>query len=101
MLLQLRGRPLGDNRAVVDNGDAVGHPFRFIHVVGGEKNGSPFRLVQVLHMIPEQVTALRVEPERRFIEEEDARRVQQTPGNFKAALHAAGEALYIAVPAVP
>jgi len=64
---------LGDNRAVVDNGDAVGHAFRLIHVVGGEKDGSLFSFVQVLHMIPEQIPALWVKPERRFIEEEDSR----------------------------
>ncbi len=101
LLLQFRGRPLGDNRAVVDDGDPVSHPFRFIHVMGSKKNSSALGFVQVLHMIPEQVAALWVEAERRLIEEEDARCVQQTAGNFKPALHAAGKALYITIPAVP
>ena len=34
--------------------------------------------------------------QRRLIEEEDARRVQQAAGNFEAALHAAGEVLHVA-----
>ena len=101
LLLQFGRRSLGDDRTVIDNGDAVRDAFGFVHVVGGEKDSSPLRLIEVLDVGPEQVAALRIETQRRLIEEQNSRRMQQAPGDFKAALHATGEGLYIAVAAVP
>src|SRR5438309_10194049 len=39
LVFKLRGRARGDEAPVVDDGDAVGHAIRFVHVVGREDDG--------------------------------------------------------------
>src|SRR5881398_138124 len=93
LLLELRRRAGGDNAPVVDYGDAVGHAIRFVHVVGGEEHGHALGGPEVAHVGPHLIAALRIEAERRLVEKQYLRRVQQPAGNLEPALHAAGERL--------
>ena len=101
LLLQLLRRALRDDPAVVDDPDALRDAVRFVHVVRGEEHGDALGLIEVLDVRPQLVAALRVEAERRLVEEQDLRRVQKAAGNLEPPLHPAGELLDRRVPAVP
>ena len=58
-------------------------------------------LVQVLDVGPELVAGLRIEAERGLVEKQDLGRVQESAGDFQAALHASGKCLDVIVPAFP
>src|SRR5438874_11664867 len=91
--LELGRRPGRDEPAMVDHGDAVGHTVRLVHVVGGEEHRHALARPQALHVAPHLIAALRIEPERRLVEKQYLRRVQQPAGNLEPALHAAGDVL--------
>src|SRR5438093_1089431 len=74
--------------------DAVGHAIRFVHVVGGEEHGHALGGPEVAHVRPHLIAALRIEAERRLVEKQYLRRVQQPTGDLEAAFHAAGERLH-------
>ena len=54
---------------------------------------TPFGFVQVLDVRPELIAALRIEAERRLVEKQDLRRVQESARDLEPPLHAAGERL--------
>src|SRR5262249_9780727 len=100
-LLQFLRRAGSDNSAMVDDGDAMRHTVSLVHVVGCQKHGHLLGLVQLLHMGPELVAALRIETQRGLIEKEDFRCMQKSSGDFEAALHAARKSLHELAPAIP
>ena len=81
--------------------DPMGDALRLVHVVRGQEYGDAFRLVEPADVRPQLVAALRIEPERRFVKEQDLRRVQQAAGDFQPALHAARKRLDSSVRAGP
>src|SRR5436309_14142311 len=101
LLLELRRRAGGDNAPVVDYGDAVGHAIRFVHVVGGEEHGHALGGPEAAHVGPHLIAALRIEAERRLVEKQYLRRVQQPTGDLEAALHATGERLHQVIAPLP
>ena len=54
-----------------------------------------------LNIFPDVISRLRVEAERRLVEEENPGRVKERAGDLEPALHAAGEGLGEAVLPVP
>src|SRR6185437_11874119 len=58
-------------------------------------------LVEAPDVRPELVAALWIEAQRWLVEKEDRRRVQEAAGDLETALHASGERLDVAVPALP
>src|SRR5213596_2540416 len=101
LLLELRRRAGGDNAPVVDYGDAVGHAIRFVHVVGGEEHGDALAVPEVAHVGPHLIAALRIEAERRLVEKQYLRCVQQPTGDLETAFHATGERLHQVIAPLP
>src|ERR1051325_11118356 len=93
LCFQLRGRARGDEAPVVDHGDPVRRALRLIHVVRRQEHGYALALPEVAHVGPYLVAALRIETERRLVEKQDLRRVQQPAGDLETAFHAARERL--------
>ena len=58
---------------------------------------TPSSLREAADLLPERAAALNVEPGRRLVEEEDARRVDQGEREVEPALHPAGVAAHLAV----
>ena len=85
-VFQRRGGALGDDAAVVDDGDVVGHPFGFLHRVRGEEYGDLVFARQATHEFPDMAACLWVQPERRLVEEQQARLVQEGARDFEPAL---------------
>src|SRR5579885_2242139 len=100
-LLQLLRRTHGDDATVVNHRDAVGDAVGLVHVVSGEKDRDLILLVEALDVRPHLVAALRVEAERRLVEEENLRRVQQAPRDLKPAAHPARKSFDERVAAFP
>jgi hypothetical protein len=90
--LELRGRAIGDDPALVDDRDAVGQPVRLLEVLGGEQQCAALGDELLDHM-PQVAATRRVEPGRRLVEEEHGRAVDQRGGQVEPAPHAAGVGL--------
>src|SRR5438128_4768057 len=101
LCFELRGRARGDEAPVVDHGDAVGHAIRFVHVMGGEEHGDALAGPEVAHVGPHLIAALRIEAERRLVEKQYLRRVQQPTGDLETAFHATGERLHQVIAPLP
>ena len=67
----------GNDLPVIDDGDPVAEPVRFIHVVRGEDDRDPLLLCQGCDILPEVVAGLGVQPERWFVKEKDRRVVEK------------------------
>ena len=76
-LLELGRRSFGDDRAVVDDQDAVGERVGLIHVVRGEEHRRSQLVAELADMGPEVGPALRIEPGRGLVEEHQPRLVDQ------------------------
>src|SRR5215218_5198073 len=74
---QFFGRPLGDDVARVQYGDAVRQDVYLLQILGGEEDGHALFL-QNLDAIPQRAPALRVEAGGRFVEEKHFRLVDQS-----------------------
>ena len=81
----------GDDLAVVHDGDAVAEALGFVHVVGGEDDGSA-GLFELVDEIPEMATGLGIEAGGGLIEEEEFRIADEGAGHGEALLLASGEA---------
>jgi hypothetical protein len=77
------------------------HAVSLVHVMRGEENRGAFGRVEILHVRPQLIAALRIEAESGFVEKKNFRRVQKAARDFKPALHAAGERLHIVVATLP
>src|SRR5713226_5114583 len=101
LLLELRGRTRGDDAPVVDHRYAIRDSVGFVHVVRREEYSHPLRLIEIPHVGPHLIAALRIEAERRLVQKQDLRGVQQPAGDLEAALHAARERLHQVIAPVP
>src|SRR5947208_915985 len=81
------------DRAAVDDRDAVAE-LGLVHVVGDHEERHALTLAERAQVIPDVLAGLRVEPERRLVEEQNLRMVQHAAGDLEAPLHAAGEGLH-------
>ena len=95
--LQLVGRPLGHDLAVVDDPDAVGEDVGLLEVLGRQEDGDAVLARQSLDLLPECGAALDVQAGGRLVEEEDPRGVDERQRQVEPALHSAGVALHLAV----
>ncbi len=86
--LELVGRALGDDAAVVEHRDPVGELVRLVEVLGGEQHGGAVR-DEAAHDVPHGVAAARVEAGGGLVEEDDARRGDQGHRQVEPALHPA------------
>src|SRR6266511_1540757 len=74
--LQLVGRALHHDGAVVDDGDAVA-VLRLVHVVGGEEHGDRLTPPQLVQVGPDLAAGLRVEPDGGLVQEQHPWGVEQ------------------------
>ena len=70
--ITLSGRPLGDDRAVGHDGDAVAQALRLVHVVRREQHGGAAR-AQIAHARPQRQAHGRIEPGGRLVEHQQLR----------------------------
>ena len=89
---QLAARALGDDPALVDDPDAVAEALRLLHVMGRVEDGHAL-VAERLDAGEDGVAALRVDTDRRLVEDQQARPVEQPDGDIQAALHPAGVVL--------
>ena len=95
--LQLRRRALRHDPAVVDDPDAVGEDVGLLEVLRREEDRDALLAREAPDLVPERRAALRVEPGRRLVEEEDRRVVDEREREVEPALHAAGVGAHLAV----
>ena len=79
--------------ARVDDRDPVA-ALGLVHVVGREEHRRLLAAAELVDVVPDVEAGLRVEPDRRFVEEQHSRRVQETARDLEAALHSAREELH-------
>jgi hypothetical protein len=80
----------GDELAVIEDGEAVA-VFGFVHEVGGDEDGDAIALADFQEVFPEVDAGTGVEAGAGFIEQQDARAVEQAFGELDAPAHAAAE----------
>jgi hypothetical protein len=97
--LQSLGRAEGDELPAVENGEPVA-TFGFVHEVGGKANGNAVLVAQLVEVGAEVAAHAGIETAGGFVEQQEARPVQQALGNLYAAPQAAGERLNPIVAAV-
>ncbi len=85
---QLARLAFGDFFAVVQHQQARAQALGFVHEVGGQQNRLAL-LQQQLQPLPHQVPRLRVQPGRGFVEQQQARVVDERARQAQAPLHAA------------
>src|SRR5437763_1311298 len=90
-------RARGDDVAVVDDPDAVGEYVGLVEILRGQEDGDAVLAGEPRDLGPERGAALRVEPGRRLVEEENAGPVHERHREVEAALHPAGIALHLAI----
>ena len=86
--LELGGRSLGDDLAVIDDDDPVREPVRFLEVLGGEEHRGA-AVDELFDDVPQLGAPLRVEAGRGLVEEEDGRLVDERRGEVESAAHPA------------
>ena len=69
--------------------DALRDALRLLHVVGRQEDRDTFLFVHGFHPRPELIARLRIEAERRLVEEQNLRRVQKPASDLQTPLHAA------------
>ncbi len=93
--LQFGTRPLGDDAAVVDHGDAVGELVGLFEVLRRQQHGRAAGHEEA-DDLPDLAPAAGVEAGRRLVEEEEVRRAEEARGDVEPPPHAAGERLDLA-----
>ena len=91
--LQLRGRALLDDAAVVDDGHPVRQGIGLLEILSGEKHRHPQLGVQPAHLVPHLRPADRIEAGGGLVQEENFGPVYQRGGQVEAASHAAAVGL--------
>jgi hypothetical protein len=87
----LRGAD-GQDPAVVDDGDPLAQLVRLGHVVGRQQDGPPgHRGLPGRHQLPDRSSGCHVEAERRLVEEQDPRVVEQAAGHVHLLALAGGQ----------
>ena len=82
---------------MVDDADAVGEHVGLLEVLRRQEDRDAVLAREASDFVPERGAALHVEPCRRFVEEEDARPVDERHREVEPALHPAGVAAHLAV----
>ena len=85
--LQLGGRALGDDPAVVDDAHPVGEDVGLLEVLRREEDRDAVLACEARDLLPERRAALWVEPGGRLVEEEDARPVHERERQVEPPLH--------------
>src|SRR5262245_49787255 len=98
--LERLGRVQHHQPTVVDDCDPVA-VLGLVHVVRGQEDGDVLQPAQLLDVGPDRGAGLRIEPDRRLVEEQYPGRVQQPAGDLQPPLHAAGVGADQAGPPVP
>src|SRR3989339_1222371 len=81
-----------DQMSAINDADAAAEAFSLFHIVCRVKNGlSP--AMQVNEQFENFRAGLRINSDSRLIEQQDIRIMQQSYGQIKPALHAAGKSL--------
>src|SRR5664279_1354507 len=80
---ELATGPLGDQGTAVDDADPVAEPLGLLHVVGGVEHREPC-CPQGLDALQDGVPALRVDADRRLVQDQEARAVQQAGADVEA-----------------
>ena len=86
---QLVERAEREQLAGVDDRDAIAEPLGFFHVVRRVDDGAAFA-VQRLDALEDLVARLRIDADRRLVEQQQLRIVHHRRGQVEAPLHAAG-----------
>ena len=86
--LELVGRALRDDLAVVDDHDVVGQQVGLLQVLRGQQEGGPAG-DEVLDHLPHLGAAARVQARGRLVEEDDRRVRHERAGEVEPAAHAA------------
>src|SRR5205085_11720343 len=85
-----------DDLAVVHDGDAVA-VLGLVHVVRGEERGDRLTALELVDVAPDVTAGLWVEADRRLVEEQDPRRMQQAASYLETPLHPSRVRLHDAV----
>ena len=92
LLLEVAGRPLGDDLALRDDGDPVAERVCLEHVVRRQQDGLAC-LLEAADRRPQLPGADRVDPDRRLVEEETGGSWSKPAGDVEPLAHAARVAL--------
>src|SRR5215467_10417985 len=84
--LELRRRILRQDAAVVDDADAVA-ALDLLDVMGRDNDGELALIAQPMHVLPEPLARLGIEPDRRLVEEQNARVVNERPRDLEPPFH--------------
>ena len=95
--LELGGRALGDDLALVDDPDPVREDVGLLEVLRREEDGHAGLASHQRDLVPDVGPALWIEPRRRLVEEEDPRAVDEREREVEPPLHAPGVARHLAV----
>ena len=98
--LERLGRVERDDLAVVHDRDPVA-PLGLVHVVGGHEDRDLLALLELADVVPDRAARLRIEADRRLVEEQHARRVHQPARDLQPSAHPAGERSHDRVLAIP
>ena len=82
---------------MVDDPDAVGEYVRLLEVLRRQEHRHALGLREPADLRPKGAAALRVQPRRRLVEEEDSRPVDERESEVEAPLHPAGVRLHLAI----
>ena len=88
LALEILRRALGDQGPFVQDGQTVA-ALGLLHQVRRQEDGRPVPPAQLQQQLPEIVARSRIETGRRFIQQQDARPVQQPLGDLGAPHQAA------------
>src|SRR5487761_1072934 len=99
-VLQFVGGVKGDDAAVIDDRDAPAI-LGLVHVMGGHEDGEVLAPAKLMKVCPDMLPRLWIEPQRRLVEEQDPRVMQEPASDLEPALHATRERAHASFPAVP
>ena len=83
----------GEDLAVIHDRDAIAELLRLLHVVRGEQDRLAVA-VELAEYVPQREAALRIEPRRRLVEEQNRRPVEDRARDHQPLRHPAGERVH-------
>ena len=97
--MQSLQRVVGNQLPMIDDHDAVAEPLGLFHIVRGVDEGFT-ALFQSLEVFKNGVAALRIDADRRFIEQQDLRIVKQRRSQVQTPFHASAERSHLVAGAI-